>query len=311
MTQHKLSLIPFLTPRYWPTWIGLGLLWGVVKLPYAWQLKIGAALGILSSYVIRRRRQITAINLQLCFPELTAQQRKKLLRDNFASIGIAVIEMAMSWWMPSKKLDKLITVQGVENAEPAFAKGKGIILLGAHFTTLDLAGRICAERYPFDVLYRPPKNKLIHTLLLRRRQAAFNNAIDRNDLRTMIRKLAQNRAIWYAPDQDYGRKYSVFVPFFGVNAATITATARLAKISGAAVMPVFQYRLPKAKGYEIFIFPPLTDFPSGDDEQDAERINKILEKAIRKAPEQYLWAHRRFKTRPEGEPSFYASIEKR
>jgi KDO2-lipid IV(A) lauroyltransferase len=304
-TPKKISLLPFLSPNYWPTWLGLGLLWLVVQLPYTWQLKIGAILGVLTSYVIPKRRKITRVNLKLCFPELSDAERKKLLRDNFASIGIAVIEMAMSWWMPSYKLDKLVTLHGTENADPAFAKGKGIILLGAHFTTLDLAGRICAEKYPFDVLYRPPKNKLIHALLLRRRQDSFSNTIDRNDLRSMIRKLAQNRAIWYAPDQDYGRKYSVFVPFFGVNAATITATARLAKMSGAAVMPVFQYRLPKGQGYEIFVHPALTDFPSGNDEQDAIRINQILEEAIRKAPEQYLWAHRRFKTRPEGEPSFY------
>ena len=304
--DNKLSLKPYWRPRYWLTWLGLTSLWLIVQLPYSWQLKIGSGLGIIAYHLLGRRRHITEVNIKLCFPELSDAERHNLVRNNFASLGIAVIETGMSWWMSPKRLEKLAgEPAGMEYVRAAFAKGKGIILLGAHLTTLDLAGTLSVKEYTFDVLYRHSKNKLIDTLLLRQRHKTFSLPIERHSLRVMLRQLAKNRAVWYAPDQDYGRRHSVFVPFFGVNAATITATSRLAKISGAAVIPAFQYRLPNGQGYELVACAPLENFPSGDDEADARRVNQILEEAIRKAPEQYLWPHRRFKTRPDNEPSFY------
>jgi len=299
------SLWPFLVPRYWPTWLGVGSLWLVIQLPLCVQQKMGGWLGSLSYYLLGRRRHITDVNLRLCFPELTDAERKKLVKANFASIGMGVFEMAMSWWMPKKKLQNLLTVHGKENYLAAVAKGKGVIFVGGHFTTLDLVGKAMADEYAMGILYRPSKNKLIDTLLQRQREKSFAASIERENLRSMLRQLAQNRSVWYAPDQDYGRKHSVFVPFFGISAATVTATARLAKLSGAALIPSCQYRLPNGKGYEAFLYPALENFPSGDDMQDAERINQFLEEAIRKAPEQYLWPHRRFKTRPIGEPGVY------
>lgn len=304
----KLSLKPFWKPRYWFTWIGLGILWLIVQLPYRVQLKVGSVLGLGAYYILKRRRQITEINLKLCFPELSDKERDQLARDNFSSIGIAVIETAMSWWMPDERLGKLAHIHGLEYVTEALKKGKGIILLGAHLTTLDLAGRFSVKYYTFDVLFRKSKNKLIDTMLLRQRQAVFSTAIERHALRTMVKQLENNRIVWYAPDQDYGARHSVFAPFFGVNAATITATARLAKLSGSVVIPAFQYRLPDAKGYDLIACPPLENFPSGDDVKDATRVNQLIEEAIRRAPEQYLWPHRRFKTRPPGEPDLYASL---
>jgi KDO2-lipid IV(A) lauroyltransferase len=303
--QAPNSLRPFLSPRYWPTWLGLGALWLVTQLPYRVQLTLGRWLGILSYYVLRYRRHIAEVNLRLCFPELTDKARKKLLKENFASVGMGAFEMAMSWWTPVKKFENMITIHGKENYAQALSKGKGTIFVGGHFTSLDLIGKLTTDELALDVMYRPSKNKLIDTLLQRQRENSFAASIDRNNLRGMLRQLAKNRTVWYAPDQDYGRKYSVFAPFFGVNAATITATARLAKLSGAAIVPAFQYRLPNRQGYEVIIHPPLENFPSGDDVQDATRINQILETAIRHAPEQYLWQHRRFKTRPIGEKGVY------
>lgn len=304
MQNEKSSIWPFLAPRFWPTWLGIGALWVATQLPFRVQLKLGDWLGRCFYYVLRRRRHITEVNLRLCFPELSDNERTKLVKDNFASIGIGVFEMGMSWWMPIEKLQKMFVIHNPENYEAAFAKGKGVIFLGGHFTTLDLVGKLCSRIFALDLLYRPSKNKLVNYLLQQQRKN-FSVNIERSNLRSMIRQLEKNRGVWYAPDQDYGRKHSVFAPFFGVTAATITATSRLAKLSGAAIVPAFQYRLPNGKGYEAFMYPALENFPSGDEVADATRINQILEDAIRKAPEQYLWPHRRFKTRPEGEKGVY------
>lgn len=309
-TDDKLSLKPYWKPKYWLTWMGLAGLWIIVQFPYAIQLKFGSLLGLGAYYILKRRRQIADINIKLCFPEMSDKERDQLVRDNFSSIGMAVIETAMGWWVSDKRLENLAHIHGLHYATEALKKGKGVILLGGHLGSLDLIGRISVQYYTFDVLFRSSKNKLIDTLLLRHRQATFSMAIERHSLRTMIKQLEKNRIVWYAPDQDYGAKHSVFAPFFGVSAASITATARLAKLSGAVVIPAFPYRLPNAKGYDLVVLPPLENFPSGDEVADATRINKIIEEAIRRAPEQYLWAHRRFKTRPPGEPDVYASLKK-
>lgn len=295
----------FYTPRYWPTWLGLGLLRIVNQLPHSIQIKTGQGLGYLAQFISRRRRHITLVNIQLCFPELSKKEQKKLVSQSFASIGAGVIEMGLAWWAPMRRLDKLYTITGLEHLEPAFSKGKGIIVLGAHFTTLDLIGRLSSMNYPFSVTYREMKNQLVNKIMKEKREGMFVESIDRHDIRRYLKILKNNGALWYAPDQDYGRKHSVFAPFFGVPAATIKATARLARLSGATVLPCFQYRLPDGKGYRIEIQPPLSNFPSDDDVADATKVNQILEAAIRKCPDQYLWQHRRFKTRPEGEKRPY------
>jgi len=295
----------FWHPRYWLTWIGLGLLRLVIFLPYKVQITIGRYLGIISMYILPSRRHITEVNLRLCFPSYSEKKRRKLLVDNFASVGIGVIEIAMTWWLPLHKLEKLVHIQGTEHLEAALAKGKGILLLGAHFTTLDFAGRLTTSKYPFHITYRSSKNKLIDAMLLRSRNEVFDNAISRNTMHTMIRKLQENKIVWYAPDQDYGRRHSVFAPFFGVSAATITATARIAKMAGCAIVPACQYRLPNNQGYVCIVYPALENFPTGDEVADATRINQLIEQAILRAPEQYLWQHRRFKTRPVGEARPY------
>lgn len=305
MKKHPLLDKQFWHPRYWLTWVALGMLRLVVFLPYRAQIKIGRSLGIMSMYFLRRRRHITEVNLRLCFPNYTPAQRKQLLIDNFGSVGIGLIETAMTWWLPISKLAKMVHITGGENLDNALAKGRGILLLGAHFTTLDFAGRLTTSRYPFFVTYRSSKNKLIDAFLLRSRNEVFDEAISRNTLRTMVRKLQENKIVWYAPDQDYGRKHSVFAPFFGVQAASVTATARIAKMTGCAVVPACQYRLADGSGYECIVYPAIENFPTGDEVADATRINQLVERAILHAPEQYLWQHRRFKTRPLGEARPY------
>jgi KDO2-lipid IV(A) lauroyltransferase len=286
-------------------WLAAGLLWCVTRLPFAWQLAIGRLLGRVLLGLARKRRDIAWTNLALCFPALTEDERRRRLAAHFDSLGTALVETALSWWGPDRRLKPLATVTGLEHLEAALRQGRGAILLSAHFTTLEIGGRLLALHAPFHVLYRDHRNPVIETLQQRARRRRFEKAIPRGDLRGMLASLKQNRPVWYAPDQDFGRDNSVFVPFFGVPAATLTATSRLARLSGAPVVPFFPRRLPGARGYELTLLPALENFPGVDIEQDARRLTGLVEACIRQQPEQYLWVHRRFKTRPPGEPPVY------
>jgi KDO2-lipid IV(A) lauroyltransferase len=287
------------------TWLAAGLLWGVTRLPYSWQLVIGQILGRVLLTLARERRRIALTNLELCFPECSGRERRRLLEAHFASLGIALVETASSWWGSDQRLGKLASVSGLEHLQAALRQGRGAILLSAHFTTLEIGGRLLSLHAPFHVLYRSHKNPVIEILQRRARRRRFEKAIPRDDLRGMLASLKRNRPVWYAPDQDFGRDNSVFVPFFGVPAATLTATSRLARVSGAPVVPFFQRRLSGARGYELTLLPALQGFPGNDIEQDTRRLTNLIEARIRQQPEQYLWVHRRFKTRPPGEPPVY------
>jgi KDO2-lipid IV(A) lauroyltransferase len=291
--------------RYWPTWMAIAVLWCLSRLPFTWQLAIGRFIGRTFQQFAGRRRAIAAVNLSLCFPELSAGERDRILAEQFISMGIGVLEMAMSWWAPARRLKKLARVEGLQHLQDALDRDKGVILLSAHFTTLEIGGRLLALHAPFHVMYREHKNAAFDRVMKAARIRHFGKAIPRGDLRGMLRSLQHNMPVWYAPDQDYGREQSIFVPFFGIPAASITATSRLARLSGAAVVPFFQTRLPGARGYRLTLYPPLDNFPGASVEEDTQRVNDIIEARIREQPGQYLWAHRRFKNRPEGEAQVY------
>lgn len=297
----------FLHPRYWLLWLGLGLLWLLVQLPYAWLLQLGRWLGVLMFRLAGSRRKIARRNLELCFPELSEAQREHLLKENFASTGIAFFEMAMSWWWPRQRLARLAHIEGLEHLQEAQAQGRGVILMAFHFTTLEIGAALLGQRQTIDGMYREHDNPVFDYVQRRGRERhnADATAIEREDIRAMLKVLRAGRAIWYAPDQDYGRKQSIFVPLFGIPAATVTATTKFARLGKALVVPFTQTRLADGSGYRLVIHPPLEDFPGESEEADCLRINRLVEQAIRQQPEQYLWAHRRFKTRPEGEPSLY------
>jgi len=305
MPAHRYSI------RYWPTWLGLGLLWSLSRLPFAWQLATGRQLGRLLRAVGRRREHIAAVNLALCFPTMPTDARARVVAELFDSIGIGILEMAMSWWSPAGKLRPLSGIEGLEHLQAALQHGKGAILLSGHFTTLEIGGRLLAQHTPFHVMYREHKNAAFEAVMHAARVRNFGKAIPRGDLRGMLSSLKANIPVWYAPDQDYGAEQSIFVPFFGVPAASVTATARLARISGAPVVPFFQTRLPGSRGYRLTLYPALEGFPGASIEADTRRINAILEERIRAQPGQYLWVHRRFKTRPPGEPGVYGHCNKR
>ncbi|MBI5460825.1 MAG: LpxL/LpxP family Kdo(2)-lipid IV(A) lauroyl/palmitoleoyl acyltransferase [Gammaproteobacteria bacterium] len=293
------------SPRYWPVHVGMTLGWLTAHLPFGVQMGLGRILGDCAYYLMRERRRVARTNLGLCFPELDTEARRTLLREHFRSLGLGVIETAMSWWTPTARLRGLARIEGLEHLHAALDAGRGVILLSAHFTTLEIGGRLLSLHAPFHVLYRRHKNAAFEAVMQRARERHFEKAIARDDMRGMLKSLKANIPVWYAPDQNYGAEHSIFVSFFGIPASTITATARLARISGARVVPFFQERLPGTGGYRLKLYPALENFPTDDEAADTQRVNTLIETEIRKTPAQYLWAHRRFKTRPPGEAPVY------
>lgn len=300
------SRFELLAPRYWPTWIGLGLLRLSVLLPYRMLLVLGAGLGAVVRSVPLRYVRIARRNLELCFPELDAAARERLLREQFHSIGIALFETALSWWSSNARIIRLTQIEGMEHLDAALARGKGAIVLAAHFTTLEIGARALSARLPINVMYRPSKNPVLARFLERRRGRQTKRAIPRDEIRILVGALSDNEIVWYAADQAYRKKGARMVPFFNIPAATNPATSRLARMTGAAILPYFAERLPGGKGYRISIQPALDDFPSADAAADALRLNGLIEAQVRRAPEQYLWIHRRFKGLSDDYPDYYA-----
>ena len=264
-------------PRHWPTWLMLGLLWCITRLPYAWQLATGRVLGQVALRIGKRRRHIAGTNLKLCFPELTNGQRQRLLAAHFDSLGIALVEFALSWWGSDNKLEPLSQIHGLGHLQSALQEGHGVILLSAHFTTLEIGGRLLSRHAPFHVLYRENRNPVIEHVMNRARTRLYEKAIPHVDMKGLLKSLKQNRAVWFAPDQDHGISNAVFAPFFDIPAATLTTTSRIAALSGARVVPFFQRRLPDNRGYVLELMPALTDFPGDDAAIDTAQLMQLIE----------------------------------
>ena len=286
-------------PRLYPSWIGVGLFWLVGQLPWNFLLATGRGLGHLAWRLAKRRSHIARTNIRLCFPELTPEEQENLARRSVVSTGEAILEMAGSFSNHRIDLDKRLVIKGMEHIERARADGKGVLLLGMHFNSLDVGSRLLGYLMDFYAVYRPNDNRVIDRLINQGRGNYLKGNVPRSDIRQMIRLLRNGEVLWYAPDQDYGIAHAVFVPFFGIPAATITATSRIARMGKARVIPTAHYRLPGGR-YQIEFGPPLENFPSGDDEADTARINQTIEHYLRKHPEQYLWVHKRFKHQPDG-----------
>jgi KDO2-lipid IV(A) lauroyltransferase len=274
-------------------WIGLGLLWLVIQLPYSILLKLGRLVGWLMYLFMAERREIARVNLQLCFPEWSEAERRRVLKENFASNGIALFEMAIAWWWPQQRLAGLARIEGLEHLRDAAAQGRGVVLMSAHFTTLEIGAALLGQKATIDGMYREHKNAAFDYVQRRGRERhnADAVAVEREDVRSMLKSLRKGRAIWYAP--------------------TVTATATFARLGKALVVPFTQTRLPNGQGYLLTVHPPLENFPQGDEQGDALRINQWVEQVILQQPEQYMWVHRRFKTRPEGEARPYPERERK
>jgi len=295
----------FLIPRYWPAWALLGLMWIVSRLPFRLTMQIGRLGGRLGLRLAPYRHHIVATNLELCFPRETPATRARWLRQQFESLGMAAVETSLIWTGRQAKVGRLLReTQGMEHLNRALAKGHGVILLAGHFTDLEMGAVLTHRLHPGAAVYRPDKNPFLEAVMSRSR-ARYGGAVRREDARAMLRALRQNKILWYAPDQNYEGAHSTFSPFFGVPAATNAAAGRIASLSKAPVLPFTQQRLPKDKGYRLVFLPPAEGLATGDAVADARRLNEIIENLVRMRPAEYLWAHRRFKSRPEGSPSLY------
>ena len=292
-------------PRYWPTWLGLGAMRFFAPLPYPLQRVLGIALGTLVYWLPSPFKRVARRNVELCLPELNATDRNRIVRAHFQSLGIGLFETASSWWRGAPRVLAITRITGWEHLEQALTRGRGAILLSAHFTTLEIGAAALCYRTPTNIMYRPTSNAVLERFLARHRGRNAKRAIPRDDIRTLVSALKNNEIVWYAPDQAYRKKGARMVPFFGIPAATNTATSRLARMTGAAVLPYFPERLPGTAGYCMHILPALDDFPSDDPAADALRFNHLIEAHVRRVPEQYLWIHKRFKGLSADYPDYY------
>lgn len=295
-----------LHPRYWFTWFGLGILWLLVQLPYPVLMRLGAGAGKISRHFLQRRERITRRNIELCFPGISEEKTEQMIAGNFASLGMALAETGIAWFWSDRAVKRLFTVSGMANLHAAQNEKRGVMLIGVHFMSLELGGRISGLCQPMMAMYRPHNNLAMEYVQTKGRMRSNKAMIDRRDLRGMVHALKLGESVWFAPDQDYGPKGSTFAPLFAVEkAATTNGTFVLSRLAKPAMVPIMLIRNPGNDGYHLIIEPMLENYPHTDESAAAAYMNKVIENQILRAPEQYLWLHRRFKTRPPGEASLY------
>ncbi|QHM73608.1 kdo(2)-lipid IV(A) palmitoleoyltransferase [Mixta intestinalis] len=295
-----------LHPRYWLNWFGLIVLFLLVQLPFPMIERLGVWMGRTSMRFLPRRVRITRRNLELCFPDLSPYELDQRIVHNFESLGMGLMETGMAWFWPDSRVKRWFTVNGLHNLQAAQQNKRGALIIGVHFMSLELGGRTMGLCQPMMAMYRPHNSKLMEWVQTKGRTRSNKAMIDRRDLRGMVKALKQGEAVWFAPDQDYGPKGSVFAPLFAVpQAATTSGTFMLARLARPAMITVVLIRKERGQGYELVIQPQLEDYPLDDEQAAAAYMNKIIEREILRAPSQYLWLHRRFKTRPTGTASLY------
>jgi KDO2-lipid IV(A) lauroyltransferase len=290
-------------PQHWPMWAGLAFLWLADKLPWPEKRALARGLGWFVGQVLGIRRHVVFTNLRLCFPEKPVAEINALARAHYHSLALGLFEVCAGWWAKTSDLPPHRVV-GLEHLDAALARGRGALLLTAHFTTLEIGGRLMSEARTMGGLYRDPNNPVVAHLMRGQRARHMSPAVHFDDLRGLVRGLRGNAAIWYAPDQGKRTKSSEILPFFGVPAITNTATSKIAEMTGCAVVP-FCARRNADHSYTLTILPALENFPTKDGAADAVRINQLIETYVRLAPEQYFWVHRRFKARGPGLPDVY------
>jgi len=295
----------YLAPRYWPMWLVFGLMRLISSLPLTWMQAIGAGLGLMVYRLVPSRRRVARINIRQAYPDYDEEQIRALNRASFKSLGISVFEIAQAWWSNRDYLRSICLVDGKEHLDKALAKGKGVILLTGHFTTLEIGALLIGLHTTLNGVYKKAHNPMFNAFMAHYRSTYGEELIENKNVRALIRGLRKGRATWFAPDQDFAEQDIVFTPFLGGVASTLTATARMSEMTGAAVVPFYPVRLENGKGYRLVILPALEDFPSDDIEKDSARINQAIEQMVYANPEQYGWVHKRFKTRPPGEPPIY------
>jgi len=293
-----------LHPRHWPLALGMGVLWLGSRLPLAWMQGVGRGLGFLAYHLLPSRRRIVLRNLELCFPEWSAEQRASMVRANFLATGMGLMEGGLAWWGSGRRLTSFTRIEGMEHYHAALQHGQGVLVLGAHFTAMEMGGRIGAMNLSASVVYKPAKNAYFNAIMLKRRARHYQSVIANDNLRGMLAVLKSGGVCWYGADQDFGTDQSVFAPFFNIPTSTLTLASKIAQRTGVRVLFSYPERLPAARGY-VFHLRPVPDFPSGDLLKDASLYNSMIEEVVRTSPADYFWLHRRFKTRPPGETNPY------
>jgi Kdo2-lipid IVA lauroyltransferase/acyltransferase len=296
----------FIHPRYWPTWFGICVLRLLGWLPLPLLAVVGGGLGLLLYVLHVPRRRVVRVNLERCFPGLPRAHIRRLVLRHFRAFGQTVLDVAVAWWAGPRRLRHLVRFRNRRYYDEAQRAGRNVILLAPHFLGLEIGGIRLSLEMPLVSVFRHPDNRLLRALMLRARTRFGLRLIEHNQpLTSLVRTVKSGTALYYLPDQDAGRRHSVFAPFFGIPAATFTALARLARMTDAVVIPCITYQRSWGRGYEIVFHPPLANFPAGNAVADATRMNSEIERAVRAHPAQYFWLHKRFKTRPAGDSKFY------
>ena len=295
----------YLAPKYWPMWLAFGLLRLMTMLPIRWTQAIGAGLGLLVYRLVPSRRRVARINIRQAYPDYSEEQIRALNIASFKSLGISVFETALAWWADREYMRSICEVEGKQHLDDALTRGKGVVLLTGHFTTLEIGAMLVGLQTQLNGVYKKAHNPMFNAFMAHYRSTYGEELIENKNVRALIRGLRKGRATWFAPDQDFDEQDIVFTPFLGGIASTLTATARMAEMTGAKVVPFYPVRLDRGQGYRLVILPALADFPSDDIEKDSARINKAIEDMVYANPEKYGWVHKRFKYRPPGEPPIY------
>ena len=275
----------------------------LLPMPVIWVL--GNALGTVVHLFPSKLRHVALANIRLCFPELGEDGQRRLMRRHFRLLGVSILSYGLGWWASPARLRRLVRYRDQHHYEAAIAAKRSIILFTPHFLALDISGITLSSDQPMVTMYRAARNPVLDSMLKKRGRFGAILFERKSNLRSLIRNLREGRPFYYLPDQDPGGAEAVFVPFFGIPAATVTAFSRIAKMTDAVVIPCYNRILPGGRGFEVRFEAPLAGYPSGDPEKDARRMNEAIEHAVRLYPDQYLWSYRRFKTRPAGEPSVY------
>jgi KDO2-lipid IV(A) lauroyltransferase len=295
----------FAAPRWWPVWIALGIVRALAALPWAAQATLARGLGWLAFHVARRDRRITLVNLRLAFPDLPERDRRRIARRHFDSLVYALFETGLVWFDRRGRLERLVRLEGREHLDAAIAAGRGALLLGAHFTTNEIAAAALMQSGHLpEVMYKPSDNPLITQLALRGRTRRGGRMIPSDRFVEALKALKRGGVVLYAPDQRFDGDGRIVVPLFGVPALSNPGTSFIARATRCAVLPYFPRRLPDGSGYVMTIGAPLEGFPSGDAHADVRRYYGLIEAAVRTAPEQYLWSYKRYRPLP-GEPDPY------
>ncbi len=292
-------------PRYWGTLLIIEVMYLLSLLPFKFQLFLGRNIGRLAMRLMKKRQVTIRRNLELCFPKMDESKREAILKANIDNSGIALFETAMAWFWSDRRVNKHVTINGMEHLEALEKDGKGVLMLAVHSMNLELGARAFGIQKSGMGVYRPNNNPCFDYFQYKGRSRSNRTLIDRKNVRGMLDALNSGNRVWYAPDHDYGTRRSTFAPLFAVkNACTTTGTSLLVDATDCAIVPFTMVRGDDGH-YTLTIREPVDGFPKGDTRNAAIFINKIVEESIMASPSQYMWLHRRFKTRPQGEDCLY------